>query len=121
MKRRSFIVLFLIFLVHRPALVLAQELDKQLEAADESNFQYQTVQTPEGLVFQVPEDMPIEKKNGLQSPMPFDEYMYGKFKQMDRRLTGIDQKLDRIEKLLSTEKEPKPAVKSEEPGILISK
>ena len=65
-----------------------------------ANFKYHTVTTKEGLNFRVPEDMPVETRNGIQAPIPFDEYMYGKFKQMDERLKSIQTQLDRIEKSL---------------------
>ncbi|GEM_PF-1545381 len=71
---------------------------------DRANFQYQSVTTPEGLTFRVPEDMPIEKRNGIVAPIPFDEYMYGKFKQMDQRLKTIDERLERIEELLTRQR-----------------
>lgn len=67
---------------------------------DDSNFRYQTVTTREGLNFRVPEDMPIEKRDGLQVPIPFDEYMYGKFKKMETRLDAMDKKLEKIQSLL---------------------
>jgi hypothetical protein len=65
------------------------------------NFTYHTVTTKEGLTFRVPEDMPIENRGGILAPIPFDEYMYGKFKQMAQRLDRMQAQLDRIEKLLS--------------------
>jgi hypothetical protein len=72
-------------------------------AEDEANFKYQTVTTKEGLTFRVPEDMPIESRGGIQAPIPFDEYMYGKFKQMDGRLARIEAQLQKIEELLEEE------------------
>ena len=68
---------------------------------DETNFRYQTKATKEGLIFRVPEDMPIESRGGLQVPMQFDEYMYGKFKQMDSRMQRIESKLERVIRKLS--------------------
>ena len=78
---------------------------------DVKNFKYQSVQTDNGLNFRVPEDMPIEKRNGIQAPIPFDEYMYGKFKQLDTRLENIDKKLERLEKIFYPSTEPKPEIK----------
>ena len=49
----------------------------------------------------------METRNGIQAPIPFDEYMYGKFKQMDERLKSIETKLDNIEKLITSSKEEK--------------
>jgi hypothetical protein len=64
---------------------------------DATNFEYTTKKTKTGLTFQVPEDMPIESRNGIEAPMPFDQYMYGKFKKMDSRLERIEKTLARIE------------------------
>lgn len=78
-------------------------------AEDAENFEYRTVTTKEGLTYRVPEDMPIENRNGIQAPIPFDEYMYGKFKRMDARLKEMGEQLDRIEQLLLELKEGGPA------------
>lgn len=86
-------------------LTKEEEDDIRKEATD---FKYNTVTTKEGLNFRVPEDMPVETRNGIQAPIPFDEYMYGKFKQIDSRLKSIDSKLDHIEELLASTKENKP-------------
>ncbi len=65
------------------------------------NFKYKTIQTKEGLVFRVPEDMPIETRGGIQAPIPFDEYIYGKFKEIDNRLRNVESKLGKIEEILT--------------------
>ena len=88
-------------------LTQTEEAEIRKEA---SNFKYNTVTTKEGLLFRVPEDMPVETRNGIQAPIPFDEYMYGKFKQMDERLKSIETKLDHIEKLMTSSKEEKPSM-----------
>ncbi len=67
---------------------------------DEATFRYQTVTSKDGLTYRVPEDMPIEKRGGIEAPIPFDEYMYGKFKQMDVRLQRMEAQLDKIQGLL---------------------
>jgi hypothetical protein len=77
------------------------------EDKEDDNFKYHTVTTKEGLNFRVPEDMPIETRNGLQVPMPFDEYMYGKFKQMDSRLKSIETKLTTIQNILTAGEDSK--------------
>ncbi|HTL71268.1 MAG TPA: hypothetical protein VL404_08270 [Candidatus Eisenbacteria bacterium] len=73
----------------------------------DTNFQYSTVTTKEGLTYRVPEDMPIETRGGIQAPIPFDEYMYGKFRKLEDRLKGIEAQLDRVEKLLLSLKDEK--------------
>lgn len=68
--------------------------------AEEDVFQYKTVTTKEGLTFRVPEDMPIEIRGGIQTPIPFDEYMYGKFKKLEVRVVEMEKRLERAEKAL---------------------
>ena len=76
--------------------------DKEPAAASEKpNFKYKTVTTPEGLVFRVPEDMPIEKRAGILAPIPFDEYSYGKFAQIQDRLNKLETKLDKLQETLN--------------------
>ena len=53
-----------------------------------------------GLQYRVPEDMPIESRGGIEAPIPFDEYMYSKFKKIDQRLNRIEESLARVEKTL---------------------
>ena len=84
--------------------VFALTEGEEKEIRDEANnFQYHTV-TQEGLAFRVPEDMAVEKRNGILAPVPFDEYMYSKFKKIDEKLKAIDKKLDDIETLLKAPK-----------------
>ena len=72
------------------------------------DFQYSEVMAKSGLKYRVPEDMPIENRNGIEAPIPFDEYMYSKFKKIDERLTRIEETLDHIEKIVAA---PKPQEK----------
>ena len=78
---------------------LTESEEKEIRA-EADNFQYSTKTTKEGLQYRVPEDMPIETRNGIQAPIPFDEYMYSKFKKIDTRLDAMDKKLDNIQKIL---------------------
>ncbi len=100
---------FLIVLVSAvPALCAAAD-------QDETNFRYQTVTSKDGLTYRIPEDMPIEKRGGIEAPIPFDEYMYGKFKQMDVRLQRMEAQLDKIQELLE-----ESAAGKAKPGLLTS-
>ena len=85
---------------------LTKEEDNKIRQGTD-NYRYKTVTTKEGLNFRIPEDMPIETRNGIQAPISFEEYLYGRFKQMDSRLKSIEMKLDNIEKLLASSKEEK--------------
>lgn len=96
MSRKTVRAAWAVFSIVIAAPVLAAE-----DAADE-NYPYSTVTTPEGLTFRVPEDMPIEKRGGIVAPIPFDEYTYGKFKKIEKRLEAMDGRLERIEKALAT-------------------
>lgn len=88
------------------------------------NFPYKTVKTKEGLVFQVPSDMPIEMRDGIQAPIPFDEYIFGKFGHLEAKLSKMDERLSRIEDKLdrlasAAEPAAAPATpKTETGGIL---
>ncbi len=87
--------------------------DKALKSSDGANFEYKTVTTKEGLVFRVPDDMPIEERSGVQAPIPFDEYVYGKFKKMENRFKALNERMDRLEKdleLLKPAKEKEKAI-----------
>jgi hypothetical protein len=106
-KAAVFLALF-IFAASSVWADLTEEQKNEIKT-EAKNFKYQDVQTQEGLNFRVPEDMAIEKRNGIQVPVPFDEYMYGKFKQLDARLENIEKKLENIENILSPKPEPKPA------------
>ena len=93
------------------ALTQSQDADSNF---NETSFKYRTVKTKEGLIFRVPEDMPIETRGGIQAPIPFDEYIYRKFKQTETRLQSLERKIDRIEAKLSDpdQNKTKPVTKN---------
>jgi len=114
--RRSFLIFILTFFaVSNSVFALTEEQEKEIRKEAE-NFNYQTVTTSEGLNFRVPEDMPIEKRNGIVAPIPFDEYMYGKFKQIDERLKSMEAKLDSIKQLIASIKESNPKPLKSQPS-----
>ena len=83
-----------------------EEAKKISEDLKENGFQ--DVTTKEGLKFRIPSDMPIEKRSGLVAPVPFDEYLYIKFKkidekvaEVDKKITNMDKKIDRLEEKLA--------------------
>lgn len=88
----------------------AEEKGAAKEEAE--NFEYTTVTTPEGLTFRIPKDMPIEMRNGIQAPIPFDEYIYGKFATLSKRLDGMYTRLERMEKLLAELQERQEGAKA---------
>lgn len=50
-----------------------------------------------GLKFWVPEDWPIEEKNGQAGPVNIEEYLAVKFKAMDQRLQAMEQLLQAMD------------------------
>ena len=104
-------VILLAALVLASAPLRAEVTEEHLSQMKQEvkDFKYQVVQSQAGLNYRVPEDMPIEKRAGIEAPIPFDEYMYGKFKQIDSRLENIEKKLDHIDKSVSPRSEAKPA------------
>lgn len=115
-------IAFVLVLVFSLGATAGAEEAADAKAEKASNFDYQTVTTKEGLVFRVPEDMPIETRNGITAPISFDEYIYGKFKLMDARLQSMEAKLDRLEamlaKIVGPESGSAAPLKS---GVLLSK
>jgi hypothetical protein len=92
--------LFLVSTLVYPSVSNAEEETAVKEEDVLPPLEYRTVTTPEGLSFRVPEDMPIEMRSGILSPIPFEEYVYAKFKQIDLKLKKISAQLDRIETLM---------------------
>ena len=91
-----------IFLSFFLALSAAAEetTSQSSQSSTTPNFPYKTIQTKEGLVFRVPADMPIQMKDGIQVPAPFDEYIYGKFAALDSKIAEMEEHLVRIEQKL---------------------
>ena len=84
----------------------SEEEAKRMEE-DIKKLGFKTMTTKEGLNFNIPADMPVVTRNGLTSPVNFDEYLYVKYrqlqdelKQMGTKLDGLSDKLDRILKVV---------------------
>ncbi len=76
-------------------------------------YRFESVTTKEGLTFSVPSDMPIERKNGLVQPIPYEEYLYIKFKLMEERMRSMEVHLDKMEeKMLKKFDELKAQIKA---------
>ena len=95
---RSFV--FFMGLFFLASAVCASEVDERKKVEEEiKSYRFKTVTTPEGLNFSIPEDMPIETRNGLKGPIPFDEYLYFKFRKLDEKLTETNAKIDKLQGL----------------------
>jgi|GEM_PF-6404133 len=46
-----------------------------------------------GLNFNVPEDWPIEKRNGAVGPIPMEEYIQLKFKKIEERIAVLEDEV----------------------------
>ena len=69
------------------------------EEGKEEDYKPQILKTKEGVQFRIPEDMPVETKAGVLSPASTEEYIYIKFKQLDKKLKVIEDKIDRVAKI----------------------
>ena len=107
-------LLLLVFVAALFSSTSAFSADDKANLSDEEKLEVEssTITTKEGLTFRVPKDMPIEMRNGIQAPVPIEEYMYAKFKKVEKRMSRIDEKLDNIEKLLISLKEEKAAAET---------
>ena len=107
--RRTLINVSVLYLIFFSSWAWALTEEEKKDIRDEAvNFQYSEVTAKSGLKYRVPEDMPIETRGGIEAPIPFDEYVYGKFKKMDARLAQIESALERIEKALTDQKPKQP-------------
>ncbi len=91
-------LLYIILLIFSLSVLLnAEEIQKeQKDEKSDADIPY-IVKTKEGLIFRVPEDMPIEKRGGIVAPVPFNEYVSRKLKLMNDDLNEIKVRLDKIE------------------------
>jgi hypothetical protein len=93
----KFFVGALIFATFVPPAAADDGQLREKTAEDMQNYRFKTVTTPEGLHFTIPEDMPIETRNGLKGPVPYDEYQYYKMRKLEEKMIEVDKKLDRLE------------------------
>ena len=87
------------------------------------DYKFKHVTTKEGLNFNIPEDMPIETRNGVTGPIPFEEYLYFKLKRLDERLAAIDKKIDGLLEVFNATKKQEAARElslQEKAGLLSS-
>ena len=89
------------------------DAEAQKTAEYMKKYRFETMTTKEGLTFSIPSDMPIDRKNGLVQPIPYEEYLYIKFKLMEERMKSMEEHLDKMEeKILAKFTELKTQIKS---------
>lgn len=80
-------------MISRPLLVLgiwiflscpAMAVDKEGKAESV------TVKTKEGLHFTLPADWPVQRRNGVVTPVPIEEYLAQKFSAIEKRLQALE-------------------------------
>lgn len=87
---------------------------QQQDDIDEG-FEYKTViKTVDGINFEVPEDRPIERRDGIIAPMALDKYVALKIHRLEKRLNKIENSIRKIEEDLVLIKEGMKS--SEEPA-----
>lgn len=105
-RKLSFLIL-LSALLSSPAWA-EDPSDSQKMEDEMKKYRFETVTTKEGFKFSIPSDMPIERKDGLVAPIPFEEYLYIKFKMIEERIGKMEKRLDSMEgKLLAKIEEVK--------------
>ena len=85
-----------------------RERMKPVEVSGETLYENdtsKTIATPEGHLFRIAKDRPIEKVGGLVAPVEMDSYIYKKFEELDgylnQRFGLLDLHLSAVEKKLS--------------------
>ena len=74
---------------------------QEFRAAGDTDKEGLVIKSVDGLKFRVPEDMPIEKKNGIVAPMDLTEYVAIKFSRTEKRLRNIQERIEKIEEELN--------------------
>lgn len=89
----------LLILAFFPAIAFADDdAERARIAAEMEKYRFQTVTTKEGFKFSIPSDMPIETRNGIVAPIPFEEYLYFKFRKIEERMGDVEKRIGEMEK-----------------------
>ena len=51
----------------------------------------------DNLHFNLPPDWPIERRGGITAPIPVEEYLAKKFKELESKLNDMDQRLNSLD------------------------
>ncbi len=110
----STLVLCLLFLFMPLAETKAQDGEAGPQAQEPKDYETRRVaKTVEGLTFDVEEDRPIVKKDGVYQPLDIDSYVALRIerlrKEMETRVVALEERLARLEAALE-------ALQQEAPG-----
>jgi hypothetical protein len=102
MKKIKYFVLVVLFCLNFYCFSSAEvPLENTTSSTDNKTSKDVVVKTVEGLRFSVPEDMPIQKKDGIIAPMKSDQYVAMKFSNLESRLQMIEKAITKINEDLS--------------------
>ena len=85
-----------LFILYSILLLVSIWLNYPREARADDENEY-TVKTEKNLRFQVPQDWPIEERNGVIGPIPIEEYLSRKFADVNVQLTSLNQQMNLLE------------------------
>lgn len=104
LSRISYLILTTAFVLVFWRLSLAETTPENITSGigNKTNNEHLVVKTVGGLRFAVPEDMPIQKKDGgIVAAMKLEEYAAMKFSNLESRLSSIEEAVTKITEELS--------------------
>ena len=69
----------------------------------------------DNLHFNLPPDWPIERRGGITAPIPIEEYLAKKFKELESKLNDMDQRLNGLDLRLRIIEEDAKKRRQEQP------
>ena len=97
-RSTTFLLFAYILLGLSPVLAIAQDEEGSVAKQDDN----MVVKVVDGHKFRVPEDMPIEKKDGIIAPMETSEYISKKFAKLEKKVEGMEISIKEIEDRLNS-------------------
>ena len=87
-----------------------------LAAEETSSAEPATVRkTKDNLHFSLPPDWPIERRGGITAPIPVEEYLAKKFKELEAKLETMAQRLNSVDVRLRILEEDAKKRRQEQP------
>ena len=78
-------------------MMIAASPASPIWAEDASQDAVTVRKTKDNLNFNLPPDWPVEKRGGVVGPIPVEEYLAKKFKELDAKLQAIEQRLSGLD------------------------